>query len=89
MATKLALSGRALELLATHFSLFVLAVLTFGVRVYVHTRLVRKSFAIWIAGAGLAIYITYSGLTVLAAFYGLGQHITHVPPANLAYIFKV
>lgn len=37
----------------------------------------------------MLIYVTYSGLTVLAVFHGMGQHINLVSHANIVYVFKV
>lgn len=37
----------------------------------------------------MLIYITYSGITVLAVFHGMGQHINLVSLANKVYVFKV
>lgn len=81
--------GRGPDILASHFAMFVLAIVTFGVRVYVQVKLIKKSSAIWLAGIGLLLYIMYSGLTVTAVLHGMGQHARLVSNEDMIYVVKV
>lgn len=83
-------SGRGPELIAVYAFFCTLATITFALRVYVRSRLV-KDFGLddWTAALGWLLFNLYSGFAIAAAWHGTGQHANALPPTVLPIGLKV
>lgn len=74
-------SGRGPELIAVFAFFMGLTTVTFALRVYVRTRLV-KAFGPddWTAALGWLLFIFHGGFAIAGAYHGTGQHADLIQP---------
>lgn len=67
----------------------VLSTITFSLRVYVRSRLVKRSWEDWAAGVGWFVYVLFCAAAMVGPFYGTGQHVNLIPSEKLPIALRV
>jgi hypothetical protein len=84
-------SGRGPELIAVFAFFMGLTTITFALRVYVRTRMV-KAFGLddWTAALGWLLFTFHGAFAIAGAYHGTGQHANLIqPPTEPPIALKV
>lgn len=84
-------SGRGPQVIAVFAFFMSISTVTFVLRVYVRTRIV-KAFGLddWFAALGWLFFVIHGGFAIAGAYHGTGQHTNLIKPAsNIPIALKV
>lgn len=76
-------------MIAVYITFAVVSTIVFALRVYVRSRLVKRSWEDWAAGIGWFVYIVFCAVATVGPFYGTGQHADLLPPKNISIALRV
>lgn len=80
---------KGLQMLVVYAVMAVISTITFALRVYVRSRMVKRSWEDWAAGIGWFVFIGFCGAAMVGPFYGTGQHADLIPPEKLPIGLRV
>lgn len=80
---------KGLQIIVVYVVMAVISTITFALRVYVRSSMVKRSWEDWAAGFGWFVYILFCCVTIVGPFYGTGQHADLVTPENLSIALRV
>lgn len=80
---------KGLEMVTVYGVMVGLSTITFALRVYVRSRLVRRAWEDWAAGVGWFLYFFFCATSMVGPFYGTGQHADLIPLKNLTIALRV
>lgn len=80
---------KGIQMIAVYITFAFVTTVVFALRVYVRSRLVKRSWEDWAAGIGWFVYIVFCAAATVGPFYGTGQHADLLPPRNIAIALRV